>query len=123
MNINKYKKKEQLISTAPNVPKNKQTDLYRKYMQSEAWQAKKQQRLEIDGYKCVMCGKPLSKCKSMPLQCHHITYARLGHENVHTDLVTLCGSCHRKIHNYYQRKKSATAIAPSVSLPTPRKDR
>ncbi|MBQ6531367.1 MAG: HNH endonuclease [Solobacterium sp.] len=60
--------------------------------------------MEIDGYKCVMCGRHISHCRTM--QVHHITYARLGNENVLTDLCTLCGSCHKKIHNYYNRKRS-----------------
>lgn len=51
-----------------------------------------------------MCGGPLDKIKSV--QVHHITYKNLGNENVLTDLCTLCGSCHKKIHNYYNRKRT-----------------
>lgn len=77
---------------------------YRRYIRSPTWQEKKRQRMEIDGYKCVMCGRHISHCRTM--QVHHITYARLGNENVLTDLCTLCGSCHKKIHNYYNRIRS-----------------
>jgi 5-methylcytosine-specific restriction endonuclease McrA len=69
-------------------------------MKSPEWEAKKNQRIEIDN-SCVMCGRPLDKIRSV--QVHHITYARLGNEDVYTDLCTLCGSCHKKIHNYYNR--------------------
>ena len=80
-----------------------QTQEYKDYLRSAEWKQKKQERMEIDGFRCVMCGRPLNKIKS--IQEHHITYARLGHENVMTDICTLCGSCHQKIHNYYNRKR------------------
>jgi 5-methylcytosine-specific restriction endonuclease McrA len=77
-----------------------QTDFYKKYMQSEEWNAKKQQRIEIDK-QCVMCGRPLDRIRAV--QVHHITYANLGHENIYTDICTLCGTCHKRLHNYYNR--------------------
>lgn len=79
-----------------------QTEFYKKYMKSEEWEQKKQERIAIDNC-CVMCQRPLNKIRS--LQVHHITYQNLGHENVLTDLCTLCGTCHKKIHNYYNRKR------------------
>ena len=80
-----------------------QTEEYKKYMRSTEWEAKKQERIAIDKG-CCMCGRPLEQIRS--IQVHHITYARLGNENVLTDLCTLCGSCHKKIHNYYNRKRA-----------------
>lgn len=80
-----------------------QSEEYKNYMRSDRWKAKKQERIDIDGC-CVMCGRPLDKIRS--IQVHHVTYERLGRENVMTDLCTLCGSCHKKIHNYYNRKRA-----------------
>lgn len=80
---------------------------YKHYIASPEWEAKKQERMEIDGFRCVMCGRHISHCRTM--QVHHITYARLGHENAYTDLCTVCGSCHKKLHNYYDRKRTETA--------------
>lgn len=80
-----------------------QTQEYKTYMRSEAWEAKKQERIQIDGC-CVMCKRPLDKIKK--INVHHVTYARLGNENVLTDLATLCGSCHQKIHNFYGRRRA-----------------
>lgn len=77
---------------------------YLDYMKSDKWQAKKTERLIIDDYKCVMCGRPASRCRK-GLQTHHITYNSLGDENAMTDLVTLCGSCHKKLHNYLKRRR------------------
>ena len=81
-----------------------QSDFYKNYMRSDAWAQKKQQRMQIDDYSCVMCGRSKDHCRT--LQVHHISYRRLGNEDVLEDLCTLCGSCHRKIHNYYGRKRS-----------------
>lgn len=92
-----------------------QTDFYKKYIKSHEWEEKKQERMKIDGYKCVMCGRPQSTCKRTPLQCHHITYKNLGHEDVLADLVTLCPQCHIKIHRYYNRRKKENAIAVASS--------
>lgn len=80
-----------------------QTQEYKTYMRSPEWEAKKQQRIAIDKG-CCMCGRPLDKIKSV--QVHHVTYARLGDENVLTDLATLCGSCHQKVHNFYNRRRA-----------------
>lgn len=82
-----------------------QSAFYKQYMRSEAWAEKKRQRMEIDHNCCVMCGRPAEKTRN-GLQVHHVTYKRLGHEDVLTDLCTLCGSCHKKIHNYYDRIRS-----------------
>ena len=78
------------------------SEFYESYMRSKEWDAKRQQRLQIDNNCCVMCGRPAEKTRN-GLQVHHCTYVRLGHENVLTDLCTLCGSCHQKIHRYYNR--------------------
>ena len=53
---------------------------------------------------CAMCGRPEAKCRN-GLQVHHITYQRLGHEDIYNDLVSLCPGCHKKIHSYYRRKR------------------
>lgn len=80
-----------------------QTQEYKDYMRSNEWKVKKRGRIAID-QGCVMCGRPLDKIRS--IQVHHITYQRLGNENVLTDLCTLCGSCHKKLHNFYNRKRA-----------------
>ena len=80
-----------------------QTQQYKDYMKSDAWEIKKQERINIDKG-CVMCERPIEHIRKVNV--HHVTYARLGNENVLTDLCTLCGSCHKKIHNYYNRKRA-----------------
>lgn len=52
----------------------------------------KQQVKERDDYTCVHCGN--TDCD---LEVHHLTYKNAGNEFL-TELVTLCESCHNKIH-------------------------
>lgn len=80
------------------------TEEYKRYMRSREWDATRQQRLDIDEHCCAMCGRPEVKCRN-GLQVHHITYQRLGHEDIYNDLVSLCPGCHKKIHSYYRRKR------------------
>lgn len=82
-----------------------QTEFYKKYMRSEKWQQKKAERLIVDENKCAMCRRPADKCRN-GLQCHHVNYQNLGNENVLEDLVSLCGSCHKKLHNFYNRRRA-----------------
>ena len=66
-------------------------DQYLSYLDSEAWTKLRNDRLLIDGFKCVICGNPNS------LQVHHIIYPRiLGTETIQ-DLITLCSNCHSKL--------------------------
>ena len=81
------------------------SDYYDKYIRSDAWKQKEQERMRIDDNKCAMCGRPSEKTRH-GLQVHHITYKNLGHEDVLADLVTLCAPCHKKMHNYLSRIKS-----------------
>lgn len=74
---------------------------YEEYMRSPAWAAKRQQRLELDGHKCRTCGCTFEE---RPLQVHHVTYERLGHEEL-SDLITLCRSCHEAITGVMRRRR------------------
>lgn len=74
---------------------------YQLYLQSEAWNQKKHQRMAIDNYTCQACG-----CRGTsrnPLEIHHLTYTRIGSEDLYTDLVTVCRSCHTTIHSLMNR--------------------
>ena len=72
-----------------------QSEEYRRYIRSPEWEKKKAERMRIDNYSCVMCGRSQKHCRT--LQVHHITYKNLGHEDVYTDLCTVCGSCYTTI--------------------------
>lgn len=40
------------------------TEEYKRYMRSREWDAKRQQRLDVDEYCCAMCGRPEAKCRN-----------------------------------------------------------
>ena len=67
------------------------------YLRSDNWKQLKQQRAYIFGNKCEACG-----IKSK-LELHHITYVRLGAEQL-DDVRLICGQsrksegCHSKLH-------------------------
>lgn len=67
---------------------------YQKYLETEWWQKIRTERLKIDGFKCVYCGKDKN------LQVHHTDYSKgWFHEDPRQDLVTLCKDCHmKKVH-------------------------
>lgn len=61
------------------------------YLHSDQWKQVKRKVLKRDGHHCQSCGS------SLHLEVHHVTYDRLGNEDL-SDLVTLCNSCHSKLH-------------------------
>lgn len=79
---------------------------YRQYLKSEKWQRIARQRMEIDGYKCVMC-ETRGTAKN-PLECHHLSYKWLYQEEnrIYEDLCTVCHGCHKQIHALMQRVTS-----------------
>ena len=93
-----------------------QTEFYKKYMRSREWEDKRQERLEIDNRKCVMCDRPASKCKD-GLQVHHVHYKDLGHEDVYNSLVCLCPRCHESIHKMMCRVTSPDGRRGWADLP------
>jgi hypothetical protein len=62
------------------------------YLQSPQWKMKAAQVKTRDGYKCIVTGI------TTQLEVHHITYARLGDEDL-SDLVTITRKVHQKIHD------------------------
>ena len=73
------------------------------YLRSTAWRDLKQQRLAIAGGRCEQ-----SECSnSTNLDLHHVTYQRLGAEDI-SDLRVVCRKCHSNIHKLlgYSRENS-----------------
>lgn len=64
------------------------------HMASAAWSKTRARTLKRDGYLCQGC---LSVEAS---QVHHLTYERLGNE-LFIDLVSLCRTCHERVHGIY----------------------
>lgn len=64
---------------------------YADYLKSDHWQHTRAKALRRAGYKCQLCAA------TEHLETHHNTYERLGGEKP-TDLVVLCGECHKTHH-------------------------
>lgn len=67
---------------------------YEKFINSFAWQEKKRQfRLTRDWPICFKCG-----AWDVPMDVHHLTYARFGGDELMEDLEYVCRPCHDEIH-------------------------
>jgi len=64
------------------------------YRNSYTWKLRCIRTKLRDKHTCQMCSSTTS------LEVHHITYVRFRHEH-NDDLITLCTSCHKKIHKEY----------------------
>lgn len=69
------------------------SEAYRSYLQSPNWQTRREAALLRAGFSCELCGTK----EPRRLQVHHRDYLRAFHETP-TDLIVLCGRCHRKHH-------------------------
>jgi len=88
-------------------------DFYSEYLRSPKWSLKRKQALAQAGEKCERCGQ--SKW-TVRLEVHHLTYERLGHEDLN-DLQVLCKECHiladkqreedDKLKKLYEKKSSS----------------
>ena len=77
---------------------------YNNYIQSQAWKDKVNQRMEIDGGVCQMCGTRGNP--KNPLECHHFGYRNLGNEDIWSELVIVCDCCHSMLTRLMKRKTS-----------------
>lgn len=62
------------------------------YMETEVWKMLSRRRMEMDKRTCQDCGT------AQQLQVHHIRYPEVWGEERMEDLITLCDSCHAKLH-------------------------
>ena len=68
---------------------------YNAYMKSDDWRHIRKIKLQFADHLCEQCRRPASP--GNPLDVHHLTYDRFGHENL-TDLQVLCKPCHNRAH-------------------------
>lgn len=59
---------------------------------SPEWQAAKERRMQIDGYRCACCGRSIDEIRAGRLYVHHTAYT----DNLFDPhyLLTICGLCH-----------------------------
>lgn len=79
------------------------SDFYKEYLNSEEWEAKRQDVFRYKGRRCLICGK------AKKVQVHHLTYERFGHEDI-DDLAPVCERCHKLIHVAGGKQKGYDAV-------------
>lgn len=65
---------------------------YTRQLADPRWKSKRNLILARDGFSCVNCGVPTN------LHVHHIKYTGYAWEAPDDDLLTLCATCHKKVH-------------------------
>jgi len=78
---------------------------YNDYLQSEAWSQKREKVIARDRYLCQAC------LSAQAVEVHHLTYKNMGCEPLF-ELISVCSSCHAKIH----QKESDGAKAAANEL-------
>lgn len=78
---------------------------------SVEWQQAKKEARERDGHKCRICGGTNGK-----LHVHHLFHRTEAEKNNHglEGLVTLCGSCHRKMHDIRLGREGGEFVLSSL---------
>ena len=62
-------------------------------LEPEAYENLRQQVLRRDGWRCQSCGAMSN------LEVHHQEFRSRGGPDAELNLITLCGCCHRLVHN------------------------
>jgi hypothetical protein len=67
---------------------------YDEYLRTPEWRDRRRQAINAAENRCQHCRR-----RGRPLQVHHLTYKRRGHEHP-DDLEVLCEVCHRAVHGF-----------------------
>ena len=86
---------------------------YLAYLESPAWNLKRAQKIVANGSaNCEECGRA-----QLPreCQCHHLTYERLGNEDL-ADLRILCARCHDEAEHMKEIKAEAHLLLDRLGI-------
>ncbi len=97
----KYWQKQEARHRKWDAEPQKPRQNYYEYMHSEAWSKRRLEVLKRDRFRCQMCGTAKN------LRVHHINYEHLGTDAELDDLITLCDTCHKEVHEEDIKKKQA----------------
>jgi 5-methylcytosine-specific restriction endonuclease McrA len=70
---------------------------YKLYLASAAWRRRRQRLIRLRRRTCEACGWTAPLGLDRMLNCHHLTYDRVGRER-DEDLQLLCEGCHDRKH-------------------------
>ncbi|MEV0055013.1 HNH endonuclease signature motif containing protein [Saccharopolyspora shandongensis] len=80
------------------------------------------QVLKRDDYRCVICGRRARDHVDLELHVHHVIPWRMGGPTTETNLVTLCGTCHKGLDPDYQPQIRELANLPGRATPLDRSE-
>lgn len=80
---------------------------------SPEWQEFCEARLDLDGHRCVCCGKPAAITKRGKLAIHHIRYKEDAVGGL-KDVISVCDMCHGMLHGYIDPSKRPAAYNPTT---------
>lgn len=73
---------------------------YRLYLDSKTWRRLRARIIKARNRTCAQCGRQAHQVEIHMLQCHHLTYDRVGRERP-GDLELLCVVCHKLRHTLF----------------------
>ncbi len=73
--------------------RNEGENIFREYVRTDEWEARRQQRLAYDQHQCQAL---LPGCEGEARQVHHTTYEHIGNEPL-WELRSVCRVCHMQI--------------------------
>lgn len=90
---------------------------YRELLRRPEWDEKRSHILRIRGYRCERCGRDAFK-NNIVLHVHHIKYisGRMPWEYYDRELMCVCGSCHRIIHENIDETKPNPPVTVSEAI-------
>ena len=80
---------------------------YENYLESPAWEMKRDAVKQRDGGQCV--------CGAKATEVHHKTYNNIGKEPL-SDLVFLCEECHERVHEPYVPSDPQSSTKPASGV-------
>lgn len=89
----KDRKRKRALKRFLTQEKKSRRVVYSEHMSSDKWKFFRDQIINERGDMCERCGK----IGNGPLNIHHLTYARLGHE-LPEDVKVYCLPCHKLMH-------------------------
>lgn len=89
---------------------------YRNYIASNRWRTNPARLAELDSAngRCRICFEKATT--DAPLEVHHATYVRLGHEAL-GDLLAVCHDCHRKVTSFLRRRRYGRRTPRRADVP------
>lgn len=79
------------------------------------WEAIRKRIYERDGYRCQTCGRYGGRYGNAELHAHHVGPKSQGGTPNIADFLTVCHSCHDRLHDHHIPKSGASCGIPETT--------